>query len=68
MTQIKQRYLTTKQAALYTGISEKTLETKRSRDSNFIPFQKIGATVVYDIEKIDIYMDKHTVNSTSQYM
>lgn len=59
------RYLSPKQAAVYTGIAVKTLEALRLRGDG-PPFSKVGWRVVYDTHDLDAYMAARRVRSVAE--
>lgn len=60
------RYLDTKAASEYTGISYSTLEKGRIFGGDYPPFLKIGRKVLYDINTLDAWMASHQRTSTSE--
>lgn len=54
MQQVEQRYLKIRQAAIYTGLSEKTLYRLAERDE--IPAHKIGRIWRFDRMEVDAFM------------
>jgi|TARA_R110000803_G_scaffold44927_1_gene94877 hypothetical protein len=48
------------EAAEYLGVSPRTLANARAKSSPPIPFVRIGASVRYSIEALDIYILQNT--------
>jgi excisionase family DNA binding protein len=61
---LEQRYLSTAEAALYTGISESTLEKWRI-DGKGPEYTKAGKMVLYDVRDLDAFMAARKRRSTS---
>lgn len=59
------RLLTEKEAAYYLGVSVSLLRQLRSRSypskADFIPFYKIGRSVRYSIEDLDVWLERKRV-------
>lgn len=53
--------LSTEDAAIYLGISARTLETWRCKQKYNIPYVKIGSVVRYKISDLDNYISNNTV-------
>lgn len=53
--------LSTEDAAIYLGISSRTLETWRCKQRYDIPYVKIGSVVRYKISDLDDYIRKNTI-------
>ena len=53
------------QAAIYAGVSERTLENLRQRGDG-PPFAKIGRRVVYPLAGLDAWLTEHLVRSTAE--
>jgi predicted DNA-binding transcriptional regulator AlpA len=58
------RYLRTKEAAHYVGLSARTLEKHRTYGTG-PAYRKIGGRVVYSIEDLRAWVDRGQCNSTS---
>ena len=63
-TEQQGRWLRRKQAAKYCQIAKSTLE-KMAVFGDGPPFSKIGRTVLYDISKLDEWLESKTISSTS---
>ena len=53
--------LSTEDAAIYLGISARTLETWRCKQKYNIPYVRIGSVVRYKISDLDNYIHKNTI-------
>ncbi|MBR1605134.1 MAG: helix-turn-helix domain-containing protein [Alphaproteobacteria bacterium] len=53
--------LSTEDAAIYLGISARTLETWRCKQRYDIPYVRIGSVVRYKISDLDDYISKNTI-------
>lgn len=53
--------LSTEDAAIYLGISPRTLETWRCKQRYDIPYVRIGSVVRYKISDLDNYISKNTI-------
>ncbi|HUN12441.1 MAG TPA: helix-turn-helix domain-containing protein [Rhabdaerophilum sp.] len=58
------RFLRTKDAAEFLGLSPRTLEKHRTYGTGPL-FRKLGGRVVYAIDELEAWADKGTVSSTS---
>lgn len=58
------RFLRTKEAAAFLGLSPRTLEKHRTYGTGPL-FRKLGGRVVYAIDELEAWADKGTVASTS---
>ncbi|MBB3808742.1 helix-turn-helix transcriptional regulator [Pseudochelatococcus contaminans] len=58
------RFLRTKEAAEFLGLSPRTLEKHRTYGTGPL-FRKLGGRVVYAIDELEAWADKGTVTSTS---
>lgn len=63
--QVEPRYLSTVQAAIYTGIGKGTLEKLRVSGGG-PPFCKVTKKVVYDCAALDAWLARHERRSTSE--
>ncbi|MES2449727.1 MAG: helix-turn-helix domain-containing protein [Pseudomonadota bacterium] len=61
---ISPRYLRTEEAALFLGLSPRTLEKHRTYGTGPI-YRKLGKRVVYAIPDLQQWADSRTVSSTS---
>jgi excisionase family DNA binding protein len=57
------RYLRTKEAAAYIGISTSVLNKDRVTKLIGIPFKRIGRTILYDRKELDIWLEGQTDNA-----
>lgn len=62
--QIPPRFLRTKDAATFLGLSPRTLEKHRTYGTGPL-FRKLGGRVVYAIDELEAWADKGRVSSTS---
>ncbi len=62
----KHTLLTTKDAAIYLGVSKGTLDNWRISGQS-PPFVKIGTRIQYCLEDLDAWIDANKFKSTSQY-
>ena len=58
------RFLRTREAADFLGLSPRTLEKHRTYGTGPL-FRKLGGRVVYAIDELEAWADKGTVSSTS---
>ncbi len=58
------RFLRTKEAAAFLGLSPRTLEKHRTYGTGPL-FRKLGGRVVYAIDELEAWAEKGTVASTS---
>jgi hypothetical protein len=58
------RFLRTKEAAVFLGLSPRTLEKHRTYGTGPL-FRKLGGRVVYAIDELEAWAEKGTVASTS---
>lgn len=58
------RFLRTKEAAVFLGLSPRTLEKHRTYGTGPL-FRKLGGRVVYAIDELEAWAEKGTVTSTS---
>lgn len=63
-TPIPPRFLRTKEAATFLGLSPRTLEKHRTYGTGPL-FHKLGGRVVYAIDDLEAWADKGKVTSTS---
>ncbi len=56
---IKQRYLNVEGLSLYTSIPKSTIYQLKHRGT--IPYTKVGASLLFDINKIDEWLDKNHI-------
>lgn len=61
---IPPRFLRTKDAATFLGLSPRTLEKHRTYGTGPL-FRKLGGRVVYAIDELEAWADKGRVTSTS---
>ncbi|WP_157016627.1 helix-turn-helix transcriptional regulator [Mesorhizobium xinjiangense] len=61
---IPPRYLRTPEAALFLGLSERTLEKHRTYGTG-PAYRKLGGRVVYSIDDLQAWADRGTIVSTS---
>jgi hypothetical protein len=64
MSEISPRYLTTAEAAIYCGRSERTLEKWRLIQAG-PAYVKFGRGVVYDIRDLDSFFAAHRIEPTT---
>ncbi len=54
------------EAAQYLGVSPRTLANARAKSYPPIPFVRIGASVRYSIEDLDIYINNNKQNTINK--
>lgn len=54
------------QAAEYLGIHHTTLSMWRSIGRPHIPYYKLGGKVVYDTDDLEVYLEKHRIDSPAE--
>jgi hypothetical protein len=61
-TNIQPKLLNSEDAAVYLGLSKRTLETWRCKQKYNIPYVKIGNAVRYVIDDLNAYVERQKVN------
>lgn len=61
-TNIQPKLLNSEDAAVYLGLSKRTLETWRCKQKYNIPYVKIGNAIRYAIDDLNAYIERQKVN------